>query len=383
VLYISKRFLILVLTLNLIMAGCSPQWRSPTAGFLPVSNGSTLPIQEIWCQTTATPISYPIVSDELVYTIQGVKQGTDEVLIVAYDYTGNVRWQQMAESYGLPGYWFVKDGFLVTGTSTSATALNALTGAIVWQKDIGTTTGMAVGDEKGFISTYESVWAFDINNGDVIWEIPGPGRVGMVAPYYLPADNLLILDQTTYRIVDPGSGKVLYETEKTIENREPPYMNEGVIDQDKYLRVTTKGLEVLDPMSGEVLHRFDGAYNPIFQYPFIRDGVAYLNAYEAVEVLDIERLERVWRHEFSHSGEEDGLKVYGGPILYQDVVYVILSDSSIRALDGHSGEEIGKWQGRHVEKRWGIGTPISPGFAVGSDRLFVSFGTNELCAFGD
>jgi outer membrane protein assembly factor BamB len=292
-----------------------------------------------------------------------------------------VRWQQTVESYGLPGYWFIQDGFLVTGTATSQTVLNALTGEVIWDNNITTNGGMAVGDKKVFITTYDFIRALDIETGKIVWEIPGPGRGGATAPYFMPGDNLLLLDQTTYRVVDAKSGKLRYETERTFDYQEPPRTNQGVIHQGRYLRITPKGLEVLDPMTAKILHRFEGAYDPLFQYPFVNHGMVYLNAYWAVVVLDIDRLETVWTHAFSRDFEAEGPKIEGGPVLFQDAVYIILSDASIRALDVRSGEEIGKWQGRKVERRWGIGTPISPGFAVDGDRFYVSFGTNELCAF--
>ena len=372
----------LMFTLGFLLVGCMPQDRTPTPGFLPETSGSTLPIREIWCQNTASPVSYPTAFNGLVYTIQDKEGDREKMLVVVYNSDGHLRWQQKVASLGTPGFWFVQDGFLVTGTNASITVLDAQSGEILWQNNIFTNRGMTVGDEKVFVSTYGFIWALDISNGEVVWEIPGPGRSAAQAPYYSPENNFLLLDQSTYRIVDASTGEIFYETGRTFNLQEPSNVNEGVINQGKYLRVRPLRLEVLNPMTAEILHAFEGRYNPLDQYPFVQDGIAYLNSYWAVEVIDIERQERVWRHEFSRDFEEDGLKVYGGPVLYQDAVYVILSDASIRALDRQSGEEIGKWQGRQVERRWGIGTPIIPGFAIGGDLLYVSFGTHELCAFG-
>jgi len=208
---ISKQLISLMLFFCLLTVGCSPKVETPIAGFLPKTSSSTLPVREIWCQNAASPVSYPTVSNGLIYTIQEVTDA-HEVLIVVYDPDGDVVWQQKAEGYGLPGYWFNQDGFLVTGTSTSQTVLNAQTGEVIWHNNFMISGGMAVGDHKVFITTYDLIRALDIENGKVIWEISGQGRAGATAPYFMPGDNLLLLDQATYRVVDATSGKLRYET---------------------------------------------------------------------------------------------------------------------------------------------------------------------------
>ena len=131
-----------------------------------------------------------------------------------------------------------------------------------------------------------------------------------------------------------------------------------------------------------MIKAFEGPTDLFSQLLDIKDQSLFLNNSFSIAVLSLVQMNYVWQVAFSTGQSQDGLKVYSNPFEFQGNVYVILSDASIRAFDLQNGTETGKWQGKTVANKLGSLTPFIPGFGSSENLLFVSFGKNEVCAFG-
>ncbi len=338
------------------------------------------PLALKWCVKGEHPISQPIYENGLVFTLDGKQP---EVTITAFGSTkGEYIWS--AKSYnsdgaaGLPGFWTIDRGFMVIGTSRSVMVLNSQSGEILWERE-PSSRGFALEKEKTiFLGGSEFIQAFDLETGEKLWEIAGQGRGWSQAPLYDALNNLLVLNEATYRLINPETGQVIFETQRLPREDQFNYNNNGGQIHNGLLFYMD---EIINTKNGEVIHkRTIPAFSQTWE-PAIVQNLMLVSDYDQVIAFDVEKYIETWRYETPEINGQQ-LIVVGDPIGLDGIVYIILSDASIRALDLHTGEEIGKWQGKKVVDQRGRQTPIIPGFAVGDGMLFASFGTNELCAFG-
>jgi outer membrane protein assembly factor BamB len=342
------------------------------------SQPSTLPLLENWCIQSASGISHPLIGDKLVFTVDA-KQPT--VTHRVYDMaTGSLVWTATSSNNnggaGLLGYWLVEGDRYVTGDDSSITAFATQTGAEVWEKEVLGNRGFSVGDGKLFVSTLEAITAYDLATGTFLWQTEGQGRYS-TRPFYDPTSHLLVANQKTYRLIDPDTGTVKFDTDRPPQDLNFSYdFGGGLVYNDLLLYID----EAIDVKSGRIVHP-RSLPSLSYDLPFIADHFLLISTYKSIVSVDLNSFSEVWRHQLPITANTQ-LEAVSNPVVLSNAVYVILSDASIRALDFRTGTELGQWQGHAVVDNWGMSTPLVPGLAVGNEMLFASFGTNELCAFG-
>ena len=94
---------------------------------------------------------------------------------------------------------------------------------------------------------------------------------------------------------------------------------------------------------------------------------------------DINTGESFW--EYHPAG---GVEVISNVAVLNDLVYFLASDKTLRAVELHTGKQVGQLQSRYL-RSWHdleLGEYISvPGVAASESLLFVSFGGRTLYAF--
>ncbi len=337
---------------------------------------ASFPLTNTWCVNRKRNISYPLYSDGYVFILEGIN--SDEV--TAFDgESGKVIWSvNLVNNGGVDGtlgYWTIASPYMVLGSSSAVYTIDIHTGQLKWEYHPWN-NGFAVGDGKVFTGNPETIRALDLETGNLLWEIEGQGR-GSVAPLFDPVNDVVVLNDRTYRLLDPLTGNVIYEIAHLPETSDYSYnWNGGQIYHGMLLRND----EAFIVMTGDVIHPRTIAGSQSLN-PFIDSDYMLIGDFADVVKVDLVDFHEMWRYRVPLQSNDYQAEVLGDPVALNDMVYTILSDSSVRAIDLKSGQEIGFWRWSNVEDRRFGSTPLVPGLAVGAGRLFATFGTNSLCAF--
>jgi outer membrane protein assembly factor BamB len=335
------------------------------------------PLQERWCVTNDLLISRALYSDDLVFTISSMLE-TSQYSYQAYNAkTGNIEWQIQQDnrdgSVGSFGFWAVDKSWLIVSSPTLA-VMETETGKTLWHQN-GDFRGFSVGDNKVFAATPEFVAAYEISTGKQLWQVPGPSRGTAEAPHYDPENKVLVGDYINYYVWAPDTGEVLLQAPRLKVSSPYGFGNMGQI----YNGMLLYGDEAFDVLTGRLLHPFT-IHDVRATTPFISENLLFLNAYDQVIAEDLTTFTTTWEYQsFDSSGHL--LDILGGPVVLDKIVYVLLSDATLRALELKTGKEIGIWSGSGVVDRRFLQTPFIADLKVGEDILIASFGTNELCIF--
>lgn len=261
---------------------------------------------------------------------------------------------------------------MAIGSSGLLSVFDTLTGERAWTQRVWN-SGFAIGRGKLFVSGPEQIKAIEVETGKFVWENTGPGRGWSVAPFYDPSNNVVVFNDATYRLLDPDTGVIRLELPRLSESRFSYDPNGGQVHNGVLLYMD----EAYEVSTGRLIHSrtIPGAHSFL---PFIEDGQFYLSNFADVVTIDLSDFTEVWRYT-----APDGFEVVGDPVALDGVIYTILSDASIRALDRSTGSEIGAWQGDEVVDRRFGNSPLIPALVTGDGMLFASFGTNQMCAFSE
>ncbi len=383
----ALRFLLL-LALMLWAEGCrievteSPGIMSATATS---ARPSTLPIQLRWCISDTTSLSNPIYSKGLVFVVAGSPEISANPLTKtpfsyrAYDAdNGALVWEKQMEDRtaleGTPGYWAAYEDWLTLGSLSGLMSIEAKTGKVLWSIG-GVFRGLAVGDHKVFVVTDETLDAYDVVTGTRLWRSTGPTRNTGERPLYDAESNLLVGNYVNYYVWDSDTGAIIHQSSSLAVVPDTYLVNTGQIYKGKVFY----GNRIFDASTGGLIHTRKFAKWQA-SIPFAIDNKVFLNGYTEMVAEDTESYLVLWRYQPSTNGG-DSIGIIGDPVALNDVVYVMLSDATIQALDLATGQEIGSWQGSEVIDRRDHLTPFIPDLEVGDGMLFASFGTNQLCAF--
>jgi outer membrane protein assembly factor BamB len=339
------------------------------------ANMPTLPLAERWCiHSDSYPLSYPIYREGLVFVLSGRRPST---AIRAYEATtGKLQWTAPVPTPALAvSYWLVEEDYVVVGDRSSLHVLEAKTGKQLWQLSAHTNRGMAVGENKLFVGGIEKIEAYELATGVKIWQIPGQGRGVENIPFYDATDHVIVLDGITFRLVDGNTGTIL------LDAKAPPADGSSYLWGQLYDGYLLYFDRAIDVRTGRLIHARTIVSSQSLPAS-VAENTLLLSAYTDVVATSLSNFAEVWRYQ-SPSLEGKQLQVLGDPVVLGKTVYIILSDASLRAIDLVTGRETGKWQGESVADRRFNNTPFVAGLASGDSMLFASFGTDELCAFGE
>ncbi|HHJ80711.1 MAG TPA: outer membrane protein assembly factor BamB, partial [Candidatus Tenderia electrophaga] len=137
----------------------------------------------------------------------------------------------------------VDDVVYVAAHQGRVLALSRLTGATLWRRDLGTSIGMSVDNEKLYIVDDEGlVWALDRRNGATLWKLDKLKYRDLSAPVNY-ADSIVVADfegQLHWISKDNGAITARYQVDKA-GVRVAPLVRDGIL----YSRSKSGRLEAL------------------------------------------------------------------------------------------------------------------------------------------
>lgn len=337
---------------------------------------STLPLSEDWCISGKSRLSRPLYSGGLVFVIsEDPKNQDDAWLYEAYDVNdGTLVWSTAVLEYidgrvGTAGYWDITDGRMVVGSSTQLGVLDSQTGKSLWKMRYGGFRGFSVANERVLVSTDEAIEAYDIDTGELMWRTKqGPGRYDM--PVYDSKNQTVVANFDEYYILDFDTGHILAKLPKLNVPVEAYKSNVFRVLNGKLVY----GDLAFNAQTGEVLHPFTTSHRSM-RPPTVAGGKLFLNNWGEVVAINESDFSVAWHYRFAR------IRALGSPVAIGETVYILLSDATLRAVDLNTGKEIGYWQGKRVLDTDGLETPFSADLVANDNKLFATFGTNELCAF--
>lgn len=332
----------------------------------------------------------PVVADGRVFALDSSAK------VTAVSTTGAVLWQKDltpptdnsgdATGGGLAfggGKLFVSTGFGLL------TALDAATGAILWEQDLdanGTGSPTVIGDLVYIVSGDATAWAIDVSNGRIRWQMAAtPNRNNLLGgPAPAVTDDKVIFAHSSGEVqaVTRTGGVQVWGA--LVAGRRLNYAKSVVADISGdpvvsggrvYVGVQSGVTVALDAETGEQLWSVkEGAMSPVWAA-----GDAVFLVSDLNEVVRVSALtgERVWATKlplFVNERPRRVKEVYAhyGPVLAGGRLIVASGDGVLRMLDPASGDIVGQ-----VEVAGGATS--NPVIAGGT--LYVMSQRGQLLAF--
>lgn len=285
-------------------------------------------------------------------------------------------------------------------------ALNAKTGAVIWEKLVGYLSNLAYDQNKLFMVTQQGIMsAYNADRGGkLLWSLQLGGEFSFADPptasgglvYVTGSESgtmLYAIDESTGRIaweqlgtggttaVSVGDGGVyvddscdIYKYDQktgTLDWRDPCNTRSAIVLNPVYyggkLYVPN---EILDANTGSVLGTLSQQWSPAFRHPSSGDDQGFVESQGVLTAFDVRTGATAWT--FTGDGE-----IEMAPIVVNDKVVIGSESGTIYLLDAGSGAQL--WAGN-------AGAPVNnaanmtSGLSVGDGMLFVP-ATNVLSAW--
>lgn len=241
----------------------------------------------------------------------------------------------------------VVDGFLYFQDKNSLFyALDAETGKVRWEKDVGelAAASPAYSDGRLFAVTLEpgNAVALRARDGKVLWERPLPGR-SETSPVVFGDKVIVGSESGDVFALDAGTGKVEWQVSTAGNVKGGLALDEGILYGANY----AGEVFAIRASSGEFVWRSStqgGSFTrggPVYSTPAVAFGRVYLGSIDGrVYSFDADNGELAWSH-------STGDWVYPGPAVADTkrsgpTVYIGSKDQNFYALDAETGEV--RWQ---------------------------------------
>jgi outer membrane protein assembly factor BamB len=306
----------------------------------------------------------------------------DPFTVYAHDAnTGALVWEQRFTHVdgvtGSYGYFDAFSDLVVYGTSTSLTVLNIRDGQALWSGSPDSYGGFVAGDDKLFVTTDSLLKAFDLATGAPLWESAGPIK-DPVKPQYDPTNDVVVGSYANhYYVYSADTGSLVADAPPL--SVEPGFYgwNRGWIEDGKLFY----GDRVFDVMTGK---RIWSQLIPSIDTIAIQtiDQTVLLRTYDGAILQNLTDFAEIWQYT-GVGPDGQTLHTLSDPVYLHPNVYMWFSDASLRAIDAVTGHEVGKWWADQMVDRSNFETPFIAALTVGNGKLYVSFGTDRLCTFGE
>ncbi len=297
----------------------------------------------------------PVVAAGRIFTLDS------HATVAAVSTGGDLLWQRdltpASEHDGdASGGGLATDGARVYATSGFGliAALDAGTGAVLWEQDLGAaaTAAPAVADEVVYVVGNDSrAWALDAASGRVVWDVAGTPSPAAVMGRAGPAvtDRLVLLPTPSAELVGvlKLSGLRVWVAPVSGQRKGRVYARITDISGDPVVAGTTVYVgnasgrtAALDLASGERIWTADeGAISPVA----VAGGSIFLvsDRNELVR-LDARTGARIWGVQMPYftrkkAKRQRDITAHFGPVLAGGRLYVASSDGEIRVFDPASG----------------------------------------------
>lgn len=368
-------------TMSIVVIACASISPTTEAGRLPrptdVSRKivtSSLPLINAWQFAAPLLISWvPIVERGVVlvrsqYGLQAINGAT-----------GQKKWEYPFGRSGGVDFPIVTDGDTVAvAGARRLRVLDFESGREIWQQEtIGSDwiAALAMDDERVYAAATiatSQVAAYDLHSGTLLW------RQDKLVPrsmfgVYLSGDNLHVFSGGRF-ILDKRTGAIIGQPEKLAFNSR---LFPVVASQTIFIATLDGTLKAIDLLSLKPRWALDSecsTFRNDFQFPTIVDNTVYAaSGCSEVYAVDIFTGRKIWTYR-----PNTNLRVQSSVAVSDEIAYVVYSDSSLRAIDVHSGEPIGYLQ---TEPPFTPGVVHGSGIAAGDDYIYAYFGGSDLFAF--
>jgi len=257
----------------------------------------------------------------------------------------------------------VSDGRIFLTQTDKVTALNATTGALLWNSDTGSGTGMggpAIAGDRVYLSTYHGTMALNASNGARVWVLPAGYPQWRESPV-IGNGTVFVYDSEALYAADAATGRLIWRFTGKGENLQPPVLYNGTV-----FVPTGKGdLVVLDEQNGHrirTIHVGDSRSTA----PVIANKMIYITPESRTLVAyDIDSGMQVWN--FTALGT-----IGDSPAVTRSMVYFSSDDNHLYALDAITGEP---WWNFTAQHKIGVTPAVADGivYAGSLDKNLYAF----------
>jgi outer membrane protein assembly factor BamB len=280
-----------------------------------------------------------------------------------------------------PHIWQATQGRLVyANMDRQLASLNSQNGQAFWQMGYGNLGGDAwslVVDEERIYLTTVGEWrikAYSLANGQLLWQT---GEQISHRGYYLYLKGDSLVEHDDYsphdgsfvRTFNPKDG-VLLQTEE-LPKEAPTVM---ALIGNYYVGTTDGWLWLVEMASNKAVWRIPSRTVRIRLPPTVGDNLlALVNNWGDLQIIEMDNGQILW--------QKQGYAL-SNPVVWNNAVYVITKDASIRAHDLFSGQELGE-----VEMSPAITIPATATYALtvntDDELLYAYYGdSEEIIALG-
>lgn len=305
-------------------------------GFNPVDT-LTAPLRVAWSKQVTQDtygLRAPIVAQDHVYlTVWSYPGGVELIALSAED--GEEAWGYglgPVSDAGMPAYAY-GTVYIQTATGTPGsyvTALNAATGARLWQSPFATQSQMGeaptVAAGKVFVNGgyYGGMFAYDAFTGETLWFVDLPQQFDW-APTYGDAAVYAGWSNTNFYAFDAGTGSI------TMQFGDPGYSWPRTAAYRDSVLFTASPVSAIDLRDNTVRWSRSGDVTPAIAY-----GKVFTTSSGSLVAYDEATGRRLWS--LPGVGE-----VYRPPVVANGVVYVA-SDAATVGVDAETGREVWRFE---------------------------------------
>ena len=327
----------------------------------------------------------PRIADGIVVVQESSGGAGFTITHVAIDAkTGKPLWRnETAGNFGYwPYTWRVARGNLVLGFHTGeyVEAIDLHTGKQAWiSSGFNAVFGIETGLDLVFVSSKYELVALAAASGTVKWRLDSMPPDSPVM--YNPQTQHLVLPYTKLYVIDAQTGRMLSTIDRDIIHHCPtPFDGLQLYEGRIYCFEGAYEAE-----TGKLISNTPFDLDPYLSLPLIIDDVMYSRTGSGtVKAIALETMTLKWEYIPSIGLSSRRPEIISNVAILNSVGYAIADDATIRAFDISSGQEIGWWEAPSVvDWRTAKGgySPVA-GVASDGDRLYATFGTKTLYAFG-
>ncbi len=297
--------------------------------------------------------------------------------------TGEKRWSYPVRSSVKNTIVASMDKVVVQDVEGYCYALDAVTGRLVWEKQLPIEPvlptlieGLVVKDDIVYAGSGKGLCAIDVNSGKTLWQNED-WRQNQGSTATPSISNGVLVCSTHWGALygnDIQTGKMLWKMEKEgIRHRS----SSAVMQGDYFYLASGESLFLMETKTGHILQqqKFPFSVNVASSPLITRDEILFGTASEGIIALDCETWEEKWRFRTNEAMvytapyvRNPAATVEASPVLVGNMVIVGGADGVLYGLDKGNGTLLWKHE---------LGAPVFASVAVSGNTLFaVDYGGN-------
>jgi len=285
-------------------------------------------------------------------------------------YTGTCYWRYSLPGMGTLSSPAVVNGVVYIGSDYGVFAINAYTGAKIWQSspDIMTVSSPTVSGEMVFIGSFvdRSVYAFRVSDGQQVWKFEAGDYVDS-SPAVVGDAVYICSDDGYLYSLNSATGALIWKF-KCLDNypygslSSSPAVANGVV----FVTSSFGNVFAIDASSGNKIWNHTTAdLHSFISSPVYCNDIVYTSTTSGVYALNATTGQQIW-----HSTP---MYAQASPAIVAGVIYVGTGDGDIHALDALTGAEI--WQ-------YETGSSIAGQTSIAGGVIYVGTRDGTIYAIG-